>query len=235
MPRRARTSCVRPPRRSRSRTSRSNRRTDSYASLDSRHGEPVGTVDARDSTPLATRAASSNSRSRSGARSDSLRRAEYSRPGRPFPRHRQAGRARLGAAQASELNDYEWEADAKACRRRRPHHRAARLPSRRGSGHSPPPRALRRLRLSGRLAGEEIPLGARIIHVADALDSMLTTRTYRSARQVSRRSSSCARTQASSSARAASRRSRTSCRPRPVGEGRHLRRRVADSALELAH
>ncbi len=34
------------------------------------------------------------------------------------------------------------------------------------------------------LAGEEIPLGARIIHVADALDSMLTTRTYRSARKI---------------------------------------------------
>jgi putative nucleotidyltransferase with HDIG domain len=33
-----------------------------------------------------------------------------------------------------------------------------------------------------RLKGEEIPLGARIIHVADALDSMLTTRIYRSAR-----------------------------------------------------
>jgi putative nucleotidyltransferase with HDIG domain len=32
------------------------------------------------------------------------------------------------------------------------------------------------------LRGEEIPLGARIIHVADALDSMLTTRTYRPAR-----------------------------------------------------
>jgi diguanylate cyclase (GGDEF)-like protein/putative nucleotidyltransferase with HDIG domain len=32
------------------------------------------------------------------------------------------------------------------------------------------------------LAGEDIPLGARIIHVADALDSMLTTRTYRAAR-----------------------------------------------------
>jgi putative nucleotidyltransferase with HDIG domain len=32
------------------------------------------------------------------------------------------------------------------------------------------------------LRGEEIPLGARIIHVADALDSMLTTRIYRSAR-----------------------------------------------------
>ena len=29
------------------------------------------------------------------------------------------------------------------------------------------------------LKGEEIPLGARIIHVADALDSMLTTRVYR--------------------------------------------------------
>ena len=35
-----------------------------------------------------------------------------------------------------------------------------------------------------RLTGEEIPLGARIIHVADALDSMLTTRIYRAARPV---------------------------------------------------
>jgi diguanylate cyclase (GGDEF)-like protein/putative nucleotidyltransferase with HDIG domain len=35
-----------------------------------------------------------------------------------------------------------------------------------------------------RLRGEEIPLGARIIHVADALDSMLTTRNYRAARPV---------------------------------------------------
>jgi diguanylate cyclase (GGDEF)-like protein/putative nucleotidyltransferase with HDIG domain len=32
------------------------------------------------------------------------------------------------------------------------------------------------------LYGEEIPLGARIIHVADALDSMLTSHVYRSAR-----------------------------------------------------
>ncbi|MCC6223544.1 MAG: HD-GYP domain-containing protein [Thermoleophilia bacterium] len=32
------------------------------------------------------------------------------------------------------------------------------------------------------LAGEAIPLAARIIHVADALDSMLTTRPYRSGR-----------------------------------------------------
>jgi diguanylate cyclase (GGDEF)-like protein/putative nucleotidyltransferase with HDIG domain len=35
-----------------------------------------------------------------------------------------------------------------------------------------------------RVTGEEIPLGARIIHVADALDSMLTTRIYRAARPV---------------------------------------------------
>ncbi len=32
------------------------------------------------------------------------------------------------------------------------------------------------------LAGQDIPLGARIIQVADALDSMLTTRIYRAAR-----------------------------------------------------
>jgi putative two-component system response regulator len=31
------------------------------------------------------------------------------------------------------------------------------------------------------LCGEEIPLGARIIHVADAVDSMLTSRSYRPA------------------------------------------------------
>ena len=34
------------------------------------------------------------------------------------------------------------------------------------------------------MTAEEIPLGARIIHVADALDSMLTTRIYRAARSV---------------------------------------------------
>jgi putative nucleotidyltransferase with HDIG domain len=34
----------------------------------------------------------------------------------------------------------------------------------------------------GGLAGEEIPLGARIIHVVDALDSMLTSRLYRAGR-----------------------------------------------------
>jgi diguanylate cyclase (GGDEF)-like protein/putative nucleotidyltransferase with HDIG domain len=35
-----------------------------------------------------------------------------------------------------------------------------------------------------KISGDEIPLGARIIHVADALDSMLTTRIYRAARPV---------------------------------------------------
>ena len=35
------------------------------------------------------------------------------------------------------------------------------------------------------LAGDDIPLGARIIHVADAFDSMLTTRVYRPARPAS--------------------------------------------------
>ena len=35
------------------------------------------------------------------------------------------------------------------------------------------------------LKGEEIPLGARVIHVADALDSMLTTRVYRPAMSLS--------------------------------------------------
>ena len=32
------------------------------------------------------------------------------------------------------------------------------------------------------LSGEDIPLGARIIHVADAFDSMLSTRVYKPAR-----------------------------------------------------
>jgi putative nucleotidyltransferase with HDIG domain len=34
------------------------------------------------------------------------------------------------------------------------------------------------------LSGDEIPLGARIIHVADAFDSMLSTRVYRPARDI---------------------------------------------------
>ncbi len=84
----------------------------------------------------------------------------------------------------SELNDFEWElmrrhADEGARIIERLGFLADAVPAIRhhhehydGSGYP------------DGLAGEEIPLGARIIHVADALDSMLTTRTYRSARQV---------------------------------------------------
>ena len=57
-----------------------------------------------------------------------------------------------------------------------------RISERRRAGHPPPSRALRRHGFPDRLQGEDIPLGARIIHVADALDSMLTTRIYRAAR-----------------------------------------------------
>ena len=54
------------------------------------------------------------------------------------------------------------------------------------------------------LAGEEIPLGARIIHVADALDSMLTSRIYQAPRPVEDALGELtARAPASSSARAA--------------------------------
>ena len=74
-----------------------------------------------------------------------------------------------------------------------------------------------------RLQGEEIPLGARIIHVADALDSMLTTRIYRPRGRSTRRSPSSATPHAPSSALAASRRSSGSCR------STGLRRRLAAS------
>src|SRR4030095_526725 len=63
-----------------------------------------------------------------------------------------------------------------------------------------------------RLQGEEIPLGARIIHVADALDSMLTTRIYQVARPLDE-----ALTELRSGATSAAR--------------RHRRRRVAASQV----
>ena len=78
------------------------------------------------------------------------------------------------------------------------------------------------------LAGEEIPLGARIIHVADALDSMLTTRIYR-------------RRARSGGARAAARRRRRAVLPAlrlgaradpsgRAGRARVARRRVSPTA-----
>jgi diguanylate cyclase (GGDEF)-like protein/putative nucleotidyltransferase with HDIG domain len=84
----------------------------------------------------------------------------------------------------AELNDYEWEL------MRRHAEEGARIIDRLGFLADAVP-AIRHHHehfdgsgYPDGLAGEEIPLGARIIHVADALDSMLTTRTYRSARQV---------------------------------------------------
>ena len=107
-----------------------------------------------------------------------------------------------------------------------------------------------------RLVGEDIPLGARIIHVADALDSMLTTRIYRAARpaeealdelrraagtqfcpRTSPRSSGSSPTRAST---AWARRAAPPCRsPRssailPVVAVPSRRRARADGALELA-
>ena len=79
-----------------------------------------------------------------------------------------------------------------------------------------------------RLRGEDIPLGARIIHVADALDSMLTTRIYRSARPAEDALAELGGPQAASSARAPSRRSSvcspwTRCSPSDESFGRALR------------
>ncbi|MGD0165742.1 MAG: diguanylate cyclase [Gaiellaceae bacterium] len=84
----------------------------------------------------------------------------------------------------SMLNDYEWEL------MRRHANEGARIIERLGFLADAVP-AIRHHHehydgsgYPDGLIAEEIPLGARIIHVADALDSMLTTRTYRSARQV---------------------------------------------------
>ena len=54
-----------------------------------------------------------------------------------------------------------------------------------------------------KLAGENIPLGARIIHLADALDAMLTVRPYRPGSSRSQRSRRSATEQERSSAHVA--------------------------------
>ena len=51
------------------------------------------------------------------------------------------------------------------------------------------------------LAGEEIPLGSRIIFVCDAYDAMTTDRPYREALPRRKRASSCPPTRAPSSTR----------------------------------
>ena len=60
------------------------------------------------------------------------------------------------------------------------------------------------------LAGDEIPLPARIVLVADAFDALASDRPYRPGRASRRRWRSCGRTPARSSARASSPRSSTS-------------------------
>ena len=82
----------------------------------------------------------------------------------------------------ASLTEEEWALMQRHADEGAPHHRSSRLPRRRRPGDPPSPRALRRHRLPRPARHEEIPLGARIIHVADALDSMLTTRIYRAAR-----------------------------------------------------
>ena len=77
------------------------------------------------------------------------------------------------------------------------------------------------------LAGEDIPLGARIIHVADAFDSMLTTRVYRPGPPGPRGArGAAAQRRHPSSARAASAPSRRSSR-REIGASRAARRAAA--------
>ena len=56
------------------------------------------------------------------------------------------------------------------------------------------------------LAGDDIPLPARIVLVADAFDALTSDRPYRLGRSVPEASTSCARTPARSSARSSSRR-----------------------------
>ena len=82
------------------------------------------------------------------------------------------------------------------------------------------------------LAGEDIPLGARIIHVADALDSMLTTRIYRAARPSRRRSKSSGAAPEPSSAPSASGRSSDSFTRGTLGASVFRPPLLADASVE---
>ena len=107
------------------------------------------------------------------------------RPARPcgaLPRHRQARDPGRDPAEAGQPDRHEWSLMQQHA------DEGARIIDRLGFLNDAVP-AIRHHheRFDGtgypdRLKGEEIPLGARIIHVADALDSMLTTRIYRAAR-----------------------------------------------------
>ena len=88
-----------------------------------------------------------------------------------------------------------------------------------------------------RLAGESIPLGARIVSACDAWDAMITTRPYRKAMASATRSPSCGAAPAPSSTRTSSAalcaevRTRACLPPRPARQ-RLLVQREADRAAD---
>ena len=100
--------------------------------------------------PLAARAAA---RARDRPRARPLAgRARRPRPRGALPRHRQARDPGRDPPQAGGLTGAGVGADARPRRGGRAHHRAPRLPGRRGACDQAPSRALRRRRLPGRAA-----------------------------------------------------------------------------------
>ena len=165
------------------------------------------TVDARDAYTAghSRRVPAARPRDRPRAR-PLARRARSARSRRAVPRHRQARDPGLDPAEAGEPDGGGVGADAAARRRGRAHHRPARASSATPSRRSATTTSASTARaIPTGSEGEEIPLGARIIHVADALDSMLTTRIYRAARPLDEALTELRRgRRARSSARAAS-------------------------------
>ena len=130
-----------------------------------------------------TRSACSATRWSSRARSIPTLAATRARVRLPAPRHRQDRRSRPDPPQAGLAERGRVARDAGAHPARRADDRRRRLPARGGRRDRPlAPRALGRHGYPDGLAGEEIPLGARIFAVADALDAITNHRPYREAR-----------------------------------------------------
>ena len=128
----------------------------------------------RTRTRAATPSASRRSRSRSGASSgsttDALAALEY---GADPPRRRQDRRCRTPILAKRARAHARGDARSSARTRRSAREIVAgrRVPARRAARDPEPPRALGRRRLPGRLAGEAIPLVARIVNAADTWDA----------------------------------------------------------------